>query len=44
MLVEDEHGTEFMFSDAMPDTLGHSEMIGKIKAAIGNRDQIAVDR
>ena len=26
MLVKDEHGTEFMFSDAMPDTLGHSEL------------------
>jgi hypothetical protein len=43
MLVEDEHGTEFMFSDAMPDTLGHSGTIGKIKAAIGDRDQIVVD-
>ena len=43
MLVEDEHGTEFMFSDAMPDTLGHSDTIGKIKAAIGDRDRIDVD-
>ena len=43
MLVEDEHGTEFMFSNAMPDTLGHSDTIGKIKAAIGDRDRIDVD-
>ena len=43
MLVEDEHGTEFMFSDAMPDTLSHSDTIGKIKAAIGDRDRIVVD-
>ena len=43
MLVEDEHGTEFKFSDAMPDTLGHSDTIGKIKAAIGDRDRIDVD-
>ena len=43
VLVEDEHGTEFMFSDAMPGTPGHSFTIGKIKAAIGDRGQIAVD-
>ena len=43
MLVEDEHGTEFKFSDAMPDMLGHSDTIGKIKAAIGERDRIDVD-
>ena len=43
MLVEDEHGTDFIFSDAMPDTLGHSDTIGKIKAAIGDRDRIVVD-
>ena len=43
MLVEDEHGTEFKFSDDMPDTFGHSGTIGKIKAAIGDRDRIDVD-
>ena len=43
MLVGDEHGTEFKFSGAMPDTLGHSGTIGKIKAAIGDRDRIGVD-
>ena len=43
MLVEDEHGTEIKFSDAMPGTLGHSVTIGKIKAAIGDRDRIDVD-
>ena len=43
MLVEDEHGTEFKLSDAMSDTLGHSDTIGKIKAAIGDRDRIDVD-
>ena len=43
MLVEDEHSTEFMFSDAMPDTLGHSGTIGKMKAAIGDCVHIAVD-
>ena len=44
MLVEDEHGTEFMFSDAIPGTLGHSDTIGKIKAAIGDHDRIVVTR
>ena len=43
MLVEDEHGTEFKFSADMPDTFGHSGTIGKIKAAIGDRDRIVVD-
>ena len=44
MLVEDEHGTEFKYSGAMPDTLGHSDTIGKIKAAIiGDQDRIDVD-
>ena len=43
MLVEDEHGTEFKFLDTMPDTLDHSDTIGKIKAAIGDRDRIGVD-
>ena len=43
MLVEDEHSTEFKFSDAIPGTLGHSGTIGKIKAAIGDRDRIGVD-
>ena len=43
MLVEDEHGTEFELSGAMPDTLGHSDTTGKIKAAIGDRDRIDVD-
>ena len=43
MLVEDEHGKKFEFSDTMPDTLGHSDTIGKIKAAIGDRDHIDVD-
>ena len=44
MLSEDEHGTEFKFSEDMPDTLGHSGTIGKIKAAIGDdRDRIVVD-
>ena len=42
VLVEDEHGTEFKFSDAMSDTLGHSDTVGKIKAAIGDRDRIGV--
>ena len=32
-----------LFSDAIPDTLGHSDMIGKIKAANGDRDRIVVD-
>ena len=43
MLVEDEHGTESKFLNTMPDTLGHSDTIGKIKAAIGDRDRIGVD-
>ena len=43
MLIEDEHGTEFKLSDAMPDTLGHWDTIGKIKAAIGDHDRIGVD-
>ena len=30
MLVEDEHGTAFKFSDVMPDTLGHSDSIGNL--------------
>ena len=43
MLVEDEHGTEFKLLGTMPDTLGHSDTIGKIKAAIGDRDRIDDD-
>ena len=43
MLVEDEHDTEFKFSGTMPDTRGHSDTIGKIKAAIGDRVRIDVD-
>ena len=42
MLVEDEHGTEFTFSDVIPDTLGHSDSIGNL-AAIGDHDRIDVD-
>ena len=42
MLVEDEHGTEFKFTDGMPDTLGHSNSIGNL-AAIGDHDRIDVD-
>ena len=34
-LVEDEAGTEFKFSDFMPDTLDHSDSIGNL-AAIGD--------
>ena len=41
-LVEDEAGTEFKFSDFMPDTLGHSGSIGNL-AAIGDHDRIDVD-
>ena len=41
MLVEDEHSTELKFSNTMPDTLGHSDTIGKIKVAISDRDRIS---
>ena len=43
MLVEDEHSTEFKLLGTMSDTLGHSGAIGKIKAAIGDRDRIDDD-
>ena len=42
-LVEDEAGTEFKFSDFMPDTIDHSGSIGNL-AAIGDRDRVNVDR
>ena len=41
-LVEDEAGTEFKFSDFMPDTIDHSGSIGNL-AAIGDRDRVNVD-
>ena len=43
MLVEDEDGSEFKFCDTMPDTFGHSDVIGMIETAIGDRSRIDCD-
>ena len=43
VLVEDEDGSEFKFCETMPGTVGHSDVIGKIETAIGDRSHIECD-
>ena len=43
VLVEDEDGSEFKFCGTMSDTFGHSDVIGKIETAIGDRSRIDCD-
>ena len=40
---DDEGGSEFKFCNTMPDTFGHSGVIGKIETVIGDRSRIDCD-